>query len=174
MLNGQQEILISKYADLYDILIKLDHMLRQIKELVDFTFIYDELEKNYHLTFGRQAKDPIQIFKYLMLKDIYELSDLDLVERTRCDMSFKYFLNLAPEETELIHPTTLTKFRRLRLKDEKLLNKLIMKTIEIAMSNGINIGKALIVDATHTRARYHQKSLEEVLLERAKHLRKDV
>lgn len=32
-------------------------------------------------------------------------------------LSFKYFLSLAPEDN-LIHATTLTKFRRLRLKDE--------------------------------------------------------
>lgn len=174
MLKGQQEMTISKYADLYDILIQRDHLLRQIKELVDFSFVIDEVEKNYNTTHGRGAKDPIRLFKYLMLKDMNEISDEDLVERTRCDMSFKYFLDLAPEETNLIHPTTLTKFRRLRLKDEGILDKLIMKTIQIALENGINIGNALIVDATHTRARFHQKSMEEVLLERARKLRRDV
>lgn len=174
MLNGQQEMKFSQYSGLYDILIGEDHMLRQIKELVDFGFIYDELAKNYHETFGRKAKDPIQMFKYLMLKDIYELSDVDLVKRTRCDMSFKYFLDLIPEEVELIDPSLLTKFRTLRLKDDALLDKLIMKTVEIAVANGIKLGKALVVDATHTCARYHQKSLEEILLERAKKLRKDV
>jgi len=29
---------------------------------------------------------------------IYDLSDVDLVERSKYDMSFKYFLNMAPEE----------------------------------------------------------------------------
>lgn len=174
MLKGQQEMMISKYADLYDILIQKDHILRKIKELVDFSFVIEEVEKNYNLTHGRGAKDPVRLFKYLMLKDMNELSDEDLVERARCDMSFKYFLDLAPEETNLIHPTTLTKFRRLRLKNEDILDKLIMKTIQIAMENGIKIGNAIIVDATHTRARYHQKSMEEILLERAKKLRRDV
>ena len=174
MLNRQQEMLLSKYADLYDILIQKDNMLRQIKELVDFSFVIDEVERNYNTTHGRGAIDPIRMFKYLMLKDMNELSDEDLVQRTRFDMSFKYFLDLAPEEINLIHPTTLTKFRRLRLKDEGILDKLIMKTIEVALENGINIGNALIVDATHTRARFHQKSMEEVLLERARKLRRDV
>ncbi len=174
MLNRQEEMILSKYNELYDILIDKDHMLRQIKELVDFRFIYDELSHNYNETLGRQAKDPIQMFKYLILKDAYELSDVDLVKRTKCDMSFKYFLDLAPEEVNLINPSTLTKFRRLRLKDENLLDKLIMKTVEIAIENNINLGNALVVDATHTQAKYHQKSVEDVLLERAKHLRKDV
>ncbi len=174
MLKDQQEMIMSKFADLYDILVTKDNMLRQIKELVDFSFIIDEIGKNYNYTQGRGAKDPIRMFKYLMLKDMHEISDEDLVERTRCDMSFKYFLDLAPEETNLIHPTTLTKFRRLRLKNEDILDKLINKTLQIALENGIKLGKALIVDATHTRAKYHQKSMEEILLERAKKLRRDV
>ncbi|MFT9493507.1 IS1182 family transposase [Anaerosolibacter sp.] len=174
MLKDQQEMIISKYAELYDILVTKDNILRQIKELVDFSFILAEIGKNYNSTQGRGAEDPIRMFKYLMLKDMHEISDEDLVERTRCDMSFKYFLDLAPEETNLIHPTTLTKFRRLRLKNEDILDKLIGKTLIIALENGIKLGKALVVDATHTRAKYHQKSMEEVLLERAKKLRRDV
>ena len=174
MLKGQTEFQLSKYQELYDILIPEDDMFRQIKKLVDFSFIIDELEKNYSIDMGRSAEDPIRMFKYLMLKDIYELSDRDLIKRTRTDMAFKFFLELAPEETNLIHPTTLTKFRRLRLKGEDLLNKLIQKTIEIAIENGIELGKAIIVDATHTKAKFNQKSMEEVLLDRAKKLRRDV
>lgn len=174
MLKGQQEMIISKYYELYDILITQDNILRQIKELVDFSFVIDEIGKNYNPTQGRGAKDPIRLFKYLMLKDIHEISDEDMIERTRCDMAFKFFLDLAPEETKLIHPTTLTKFRRLRLKNEDILDKLIAKTIQVAYENGIDLGKALIVDATHTQSKYHQKSMEEVLLERAKKLRRDV
>jgi len=174
MINTQQKMVISRYSELYDILISKDNLLRQIKELVDFSFVLDELSKNYDLNQGRKAKDPIQMFKYLLLKDMYEISDSDLVERTRCDMSFKYFLDLAPEEIDLIHPSLLTKFRRLRLKNIELLDLLITKTVEIAMEQGIQLGKAIIVDATHTGSRYHQRSAEEVLLERAKKLRKEV
>ncbi|SHK51287.1 hypothetical protein SAMN02745883_02218, partial [Caminicella sporogenes DSM 14501] len=60
MLKRQQEMMISKYADLYDILIQKDHILRKIKELVDFSFVIEEVEKNYNLTHGRGAKDPIR------------------------------------------------------------------------------------------------------------------
>lgn len=89
-------------------------------------------------------------------------------------MSFKYFLNLSPAEVDLIHPSTLTKFRKLRLKDMSLLDLLIKKTVEIAIDKGVLVSKTLIVDATHTNARYNQKSAREVLLERAKSLRKEV
>ena len=42
------------------------------------------------------------MFKYLLLKTIYDISDVDVVERSRYDMSFKYFLGMAPEEDVLM------------------------------------------------------------------------
>lgn len=174
MIKGQQKLVMSQYLELYDLLIPKDHLLRKINDLVDFSFIYDELLCNYSLGQGRGAKDPIMMFKYLLLKIIYKISDEDVVERSLYDMSFKYFLNLAPEEKDLINPSLLTKFRKLRLKDINLLDILIAKTVHLAIENGVMQSKTIIVDATHTKARYNQKSAREVLLERAKFLRKEV
>ncbi len=67
-------------------------MLKQILDIVNFEFVYDELKDKYRATMGRNAIDPIMMFKYLLLKQIYTLSDVCLVERTYVDMSFKYFL----------------------------------------------------------------------------------
>ena len=172
MLKGQLEIEVNKYHNLYSIIIPKENILKQINDLVDFSFVYDELMVNYSTSMGRGAIEPIMLFKYLLLKVIYELSDEDVVERTLYDMSFKYFLNLAPEEINLINPSTLTKFRKLRLKDMNLLDLLINKTVEIAIAQGVLKSKAIIVDATHTKSRYNQKSAQEELLERAKNLRK--
>jgi transposase len=174
MIREQQQFMMSKYSGLYGILIPEKHFLRQLNELVDFSFVYDELLTNYSLTTGRGAKDPILMFKYLLLKVIHELSDVDVVSRSLSDMSFKYFLNLAPEDTELIDPGSLTKFRKLRLKNVEMSDLLISKTVQIAIEHGVLKSKTLIVDATHTKAKYNKKSTCEVLLERAKLLRKEV
>jgi len=174
MIKGQQELLISKYIELYDILVSKDNFLRQINDLVDFSFVYDELLSNYSLDQGRGAKDPILMFKYLLLKTIYKVSDVDVVNRSLTDLSFKYFLNLAPEDTNLINPSSLTKFRKLRLVDMNLLDLLIEKTVQIAIKEGVLKSKTIIIDATHTKARYNQQSAREVLLQRAKQLRKEI
>ena len=113
------------------------------------------------------------MFKYLLLKTIYDLSDVDVVERSKYDMSFKYFLEMAPEEA-VIEPSSLTKFRKLRLKDINLLDMLINKTVEIAIDKEIIKNKSIIVDATHTKARYNRKSPREILMDRSKKLRKAV
>lgn len=113
------------------------------------------------------------MFKYLLLKEIYDVSDVDLVERSKYDMSFKYFLDMAPEDP-VIDPSSLTKFRRLRLQDVSLLDMLIGKTVEIALEKKIINSQTIIVDATHTKARYNQKSPKEFLQEKSINVRKAV
>lgn len=173
MFQPQISFAFSPYTALYDLVVPKDNMLRQINELVDFSFIYDELKTNYCLDNGRNAIDPVRMFKYLLLKAIFELSDVDIVERSRYDMSFKYFLHMAPEEP-VIDPSSLTKFRKLRMKDLNLLDMLIGKTVELAASQGILKSTAIIVDATHTKARYNQKSPREILQDRSRKLRKAI
>jgi hypothetical protein len=173
MISDQESFTLSPYIAIYDLVVPQENMLRRIKELVDFSFILEELKTKYCLDNGRNAVPPIRMFKYLLLKSIYDLSDVDIVQRSRYDMSFKYFLDMAPEDP-VIDPSSLTKFRRHRLKDVGLLDLLIGKTVEIALEKEIIKSKTIIVDSTHTQSRYNQKSPKEFLQEKSKSLRKAV
>lgn len=161
----------SPYGQLYDILVPQSHTLRRIKELVDFSFIYEEVKENYTVNFGRNAADPVYMFKLLLLKVMYPLSDRDLCERARYDMSFKYFLDLSPED-DIIHPSLLSKFRTQRLKNSDLLELLLDRSIQVAKEQNIPLGDTLIVDATHTNARFQFYSPLEALRKQASLLRK--
>ena len=171
MLLRQQELVLSEYSALYDIVVPQDNLLRRINGLVDFSFVYKELVDKYCPDNGRMAESPIRMFKYLLLKVIYDISDVDVVERSRYDMSFKYFLGMAPEE-DVINPSSLCKFRKLRLKDMDLLNLLIKKTVDIAIEKGIIKSRTIIVDATHTGSRSNPYTPIEMLRLRSKQLRK--
>ncbi len=155
------------------LIIPRNNLLRKINDLIDFSFIYDELLNKYCTNNGRMAESPVRMFKYLLLKTIYTVSDVDVVERSRYDMSFKYFLDMNPED-DVINPSSLTKFRKLRLKDTDLLNLLINKTVTIAIEKGIIRSKSIIVDATHTLSRSNPFLAIDVLRERSKLLRKTV
>jgi hypothetical protein len=89
MLLRQQEIQLSAYSDLYDLIVPKENLLRKINELIDFTFIHDELVSKYCSNNGRNTESPIRMFKYLLLKTIYTISDVDVVERSRCDILLK-------------------------------------------------------------------------------------
>ena len=137
MLPVQSTLPFSDYSSLYDLLVPQTNILRQINDLVDFSFIRNELLAKYYSDNGRTAECPIRMFKYLLLKIIYDLSDVDVVEHSLYDLSFKYFLGMVPEETSLINPSSLCKFRKLRLKDNDLMNLLIEKTVSLAVEKGI-------------------------------------
>ena len=47
MLKTQLEIPLNQQHQLYSLIIPKDNILRQINELIDFSFIYEELQKNY-------------------------------------------------------------------------------------------------------------------------------
>lgn len=181
--NNQLSFCLSSHASLYDILIEKDNFWKQLKDMVDFSFVYDELKDKYSSTMGRKAEDVIRMFKYLLLKNYYKLSDRDLIARTKTDLLFKYFLDYLPEEVNLIDPSLLTVFRRERLSNKdneeetstNLMDKLIAKTVEIALAEGIiEVKNKIIQDSTHTNAMYQHISPREELIKQAKALRKEV
>lgn len=57
-------------------------------------------------------------------------------------MSFKHFWAIVPE-AYVINPSSLTKFRKLRLKDSNMLDLLISKTVSIAIENGVLKSKSI-------------------------------
>ena len=176
---NQLTLNLSKYNELYEILIEKENMWREIKEKVDFGFIYEELKDNYSSTMGRPSEDVIRMFKYLLLKSYYKISDRELIRRTKTDLEFKYFLDYEAEEKEFIDPTLLTKFRRERIKSEEksenLLDKLLKKTVELAIEEGVLGEKVkIILDSSHTLARYGKLSPREELIRQAKKLRKSI
>lgn len=173
MLPNQEKLILSEYIGIYEVIIKRDHWIRKLHDIIDYDFIYDELKDKYCLDNGAMAYNPIKLFKLLMLKGKYKLSDRDLIERGETDMAIKYFLDLAPEDN-MPHHTLLTKFRKLRLNDELILQKLLSKTLEVANNLGIIKTKTIIVDSTHTKSVYNPKSPIEILTEESKALRKTV
>lgn len=58
-------------------------MLRKVSELIDFIFIYDELLYKYCSNSGRNSIEPIRMLKYLLIKSIFDLWDVDILERSK-------------------------------------------------------------------------------------------
>lgn len=189
--NKQLSFDLGKYGDLYDMLIPKDNFWRRLDEDIDFSFVYDYVKDSYSMTMGRKAVDCVVMFKFLLLKNYFKLSDVDLVERARTDMLFKFFLGYSPEDVTLIDPSLLTKFRRERLvrygtdgngnrvkvrdDSQSMLSELIAKTVELALSKGVISPRSkIIVDSTHSSSIYQHISPREAMIREAKALRKQI
>jgi hypothetical protein len=174
MLYKYRPTQLSYYEGIYDAVVPQDHPLRQILELCDFSKIYDELESKYCLDNGAGAISPVLLFKYLILKAMYRLSDADVVERSKYDMSFKMFLGYRPED-EVIHPSTLSKFRTQRLKDINILDLLLNESVNIAKAKGVMKEEVdVIIDSMHISAKYNQRTPEMILSDLARNVRRSV
>lgn len=67
MISNQETFILSLFTKIYNLVVPKNNMLRQINELVDFSFILEELKKKYCHDNGRNAVPPIRMFKYLLL-----------------------------------------------------------------------------------------------------------
>lgn len=163
---------LSPYQGLYEAIIPQNHLLRRLKENIDFSFVNPMLRKQYCERFGRPAKEPEMMFKLLFLKKLYDLSDERLISSAQTDMAYKYFLGLSPED-QMIDPSLLTKFRKTRITDD-ILEDMLKETIQQAIQKGLIKTGTIIVDATHTEAAVRAKSVTQVLRDLTKALRKEI
>ena len=113
------------------------------------------------------------MFKYLLLKTIYTLSDVDVVGQSQHDLSYKYFQGPMPED-DVINPSSPCKFKRMRLADMDLLDMLINKTVGLVIEKGLVKSGTIIVNATHTVSRSNPHTPVDILKQRSRLLRKAI
>ena len=63
MLREEKQIKLSLYRGLYEIIVPKEHLLRKIKENIDFSFVNPMLKESYCEHYGRPAKEPEMMFK---------------------------------------------------------------------------------------------------------------
>ena len=170
--NTQLKLSLSPYQGIYDVVVPKNHLLRRIKENIDFSFVNPMLRKQYCENFGRPAKEPEMMFKLLFLKRLYDLSDETLISSAQTDLAYKFFLDLDPE-AKMIDPSLLTKFRKNRITDD-ILEDMLKETIQQALDKGLIKSGTIIVDSTHPNASVRAKSPTQILRDMSKQLRKEI
>lgn len=172
MLRLDNQLRISEYESIYEIVIPKDNLLRRIKENIDFSFVNPMMKAQYCEHFGRPAKEPEMMFKLLFLKRLYDLSDEVLVDNLNYNMAFKYFAGLQPED-KTIDSSLLTKFRKTRI-SEDMLEEMLGETIRQAIEKGLIKSKAIIVDSTHSNSKGNPETPTQILRRLSKSLRKEI
>lgn len=171
--NRYKQIAISEYIKLYDRIIPQDHILRKIKENVDFNFVNKLVAKEYCENFGRPANEPELMFKLLFLEIKDGLSDREVIRRAETDMAYKYFLDLNPED-KLVSYSMLSIFRTTKIKNEEILEEMLQETVKQAIEKGVIKSNSIIVDAAHTQSKGIKKTPTQILRDMTRNLRKDI
>jgi len=153
--KSPQESFFGSY--LYDRIVPVDHMLRKINHVVDFSFTRQILNDRYNPDIGRPAEDPEFMLRLCLLQYIYGDSDRQVVENARLNLAYKYFLGLAVDG-EVPDYTSISYFRIQRLGEEKF-QSVLEQVIRQCIVKGLVKGKRQIIDSTPLIANISSSSI---------------
>jgi len=123
-----------------------DHYLRRVQAHIDFEHFRPRLADAYSSSMGRPAVDPVRMLKVLFLRFHYRLSDRQVMERTKTDMAFRWFLGLGLHEAVPNH-TNGTHFRH-RITAERF-EQVFQDLVTLAREHGLVRDRLRLKDATH-------------------------
>ena len=152
----------SFFGDLiYDRLFrKRSHWLKELLDVVDFTFINDLCQDLYESTTGRPAWPPDKLFKAVLggpslhgvafLQFCYDISDRRVEEELVFSLIFRYFVGLEADEEPPDH-TTICRFRG-KLGPERF-QEIFNSIVSEARQRGFVTDRLHILDSTHIEAK---------------------
>jgi IS5 family transposase len=153
--KSPQESFYGSY--LYDRIVPIDHLLRKINQVVDFSFARQLFEDRYHPDIGRPAEDPQFMLRLCLLQYLYGDSDRQVIENARLNLAYKYFLGLAVD-AEVPDYTTISYFRAQRLGEEKF-RLVLEQVVKQCIVKRLVTGKRQIIDSTPVIANITPSSL---------------
>jgi IS5 family transposase len=137
--------------------------LQDLNELVPWAVLRQVLEqlprKERKSNAGRKAIDPMILFKLLLLKHLYNLSNEEVEYQAHDRASFRRFLGL-PGEAEIPDATTLDGFEQ-RLRQAGLIDELFEQFATFLRQAGYEAKGGQIIDATLIPVPTQRNSREE-------------
>lgn len=140
---------------IFDKLIPKNHILVEIDAVVDFSFVYEQL-KDHYSPIGRESKDPVMMFKILILEYLYNLSDVKVVERIKTDVALRWFLGLKLDDT-VPDDTTVSFFRINHVGEEKF-EEFFNEVVKQCIGKGLVKSRRYIIDSTDVAANVNYPS----------------
>ena len=141
-----------------DRLVPEDHLLREISQAIDFSFIYP-LARPYYSHTGQPSVDPIVLFKTLLVGYLYGItSERRLMRGIQVNTAYRWFLGYDLDETIPDH-SVLTKARA-RFGME-VFERFFKHSIELCQGAGLLSEGPVYVDTTLVQAAASMDSLRE-------------
>ena len=144
-----------------------NHILLRIDSEISLSFVNDMLADKYNNAFGRPAWKPEVMVRIGILQKMYNFSDEAVIDEIAVNRALEYFCHLSPLD-ELPHPSTLCKFRKMRL-DENILDDIMTEIVRQMVEKGIIKKEAgIVIDSTHIHANTIKKVPERLMEHMAK------
>ena len=142
-----------------------NHILRQINEKIDFSFIYNKMEK-YYSKLGRKSLDPVLLYKMLLIGYLFNVdSERELEQEVNLNIAYRWFLGLDLTDPVPDH-STFSQNRRRRFKDSTVFQEIFDHIVKLCIEKGLVTGEVIVTDSTHIKASASKSKVEKVVVEK--------
>ncbi|MCL2276204.1 MAG: transposase, partial [Defluviitaleaceae bacterium] len=166
-----------------------NHLVRQIEQAINFTFIYEQVSHLYSQAERRPSVDPVVLFKIILIKYIFGIRSIrQTIKEIEVNMAYRWFLGYGMTQ-RIPHFTTFGKNYERRFKDTDVFEQIFMHILNEAVRMGFIDAAEVFIDATHIKAsanknkatneaveikakHYHAELMEEINRDRAAHGKK--
>jgi len=124
-----------------------NHEIIKITKAIDWVSLSENLAEFYSSDTGRPAKPARAKVGLLILKHLYRLSDIDVVDLLKRDIYAQYLCDISLKEAKnFINSSTLTKFRKqIGIEGVKIIENEAMKSLQ---KTKLLKGRKLVTDTT--------------------------
>ena len=157
-------------------LVPQDHMLRDIENAIDWSFIYDEVKGLYkEAEWGNPGIDPVVLFKIVFIQYLYGIRSMrQTIKEIEVNIAYRWFIGY--DLTEPIpHFSTFGKNYKRRFEGTDIFERIFGRILEEAVKCGFVDASAIFIDGTHIRANANKKKyVKEVVAVEAKRYQKEL
>lgn len=161
MMGHKSKQLCMVMLDMEDI-IPQDHLLRKIREQIDFDFIYEEAE-NYYSKIGRPSIDPVCLMKMLLVGYLYGIrSERRLEEEITLNIAYRWFCGFDLMDTIPDH-SVFSQNRRRRFSDSVIFRQVFNRIVKECIETGLVSGETAVSDGTFIPANVSWQSKVNII-----------
>ena len=166
MLSQQGSSQIKLHCLTIEDLVPVDHFLRKLDAVIDFSFIYDEVRELYCENNGRPSIDPVVLVKSLLIGYLYGIeSERRIEQEIQVNMAYRWFLGIDLDGRVPDH-STISQNRRRRFNGENVYRRLFERILAICIENNLVDGKLILTDSTHVKANASKKTEYKAIVEK--------
>ncbi|GAY71619.1 IS1182 family transposase [Streptococcus canis] len=133
-------------------LVPEDHLLRQIDQVIDFSFIYDLVKDTYSHDTGRPSLDPVMLVKIPIIQCLFGIRSMrQTIKEIQVNVAYRWFLGLTLED-KIPHFTTYGKNYSRRFQDKQIIEAIFSHILGLCLQAGLIDPTEIFVDGTHIKA----------------------
>ncbi len=139
-----------------DALVPKDHLLRKIERVMDYEWLYEQLDQYYCHDNGRPGTDPVVLIKMVLIQHLYGIPSLrQTYQRIADTVSFRWFLGYGLLD-RIPHFATVS-YAFCKRFPEEVTEKIFEHILNKALNNRMVDPGMIFIDGTHIKASANKK-----------------